>query len=159
MADLLIGAVAKETGVSVPTIRYYESLGLLSQTPRSTAGYRHYGNGALEELRFIKKAQALGFSLEEIKEILTLSRSGTTPCEHVLDLARHHLRTVDERIAQLSRLRNQLAGEIAKWDGIEQPTCKGLCRIIAGADEPGVDPEPVLFHTRAPRRKPPRSRS
>jgi DNA-binding transcriptional MerR regulator len=134
MAGLLIGAVAKQTGLSVPTIRYYESFGLLSAAPRSAAGYRRYGKEALDELRFVKKAQALGFSLEEIKEILTLSRAGSAPCAHVLDLARHHLRVVDERIAQLSRLRNQLAGEIAKWDGVTQPTCEGLCRIITEAD-------------------------
>jgi MerR family transcriptional regulator, copper efflux regulator len=149
MAGLLIGAVAKETGLSVPTIRYYESLGLLSPAPRSSAGYRHYGNGAVEELRFIKKAQALGFSLEEIKEILTLSRSGTAACAHVLDLARHHLCAVDERIAQLSRFRNQLAGEIAKWESVEQPTCKGLCRIITDADDPGVEPIRIAVRPRS----------
>jgi DNA-binding transcriptional MerR regulator len=134
MAGFLIGAVAKETGLSVPTIRYYESLGLLSAPPRSAAGYRRYGKEAFAELRFVKKAQTLGFSLDEIKEILTLSRAGTAPCTHVLALARHHLHAVDERIAQLSRLRRQLAGEIAKWDGVSEPTCDGLCRIIAEAD-------------------------
>jgi MerR family copper efflux transcriptional regulator len=146
MAGLLIGVVAREAGLSVPTIRYYESLGLLSAATRSTAGYRRYGHEVLEELRFVKKAQALGFSLDEIKQILVLTRSGTSPCAHVLDVARHHLRAVDERIAQLTRFRGQLAGEIAKWDGVAaQPTCEGLCRIITGADEPDVDPPARAF--------------
>ena len=135
MTGLLIGAVAKKSGLSVPTIRYYENVGLLAAAPRSATGYRHYGHKVLDELRFIKKAQALGFSLDEIKEVLTLIRSGTHPCAHVLDLARRHLQALDERIAQLTKFRGHLATEISKWDGIEQPTCEGLCRIITEADE------------------------
>jgi MerR family copper efflux transcriptional regulator len=97
---------------------------------RSATGYRRYTEGSLEELAFIKKAQALGFSLEEVAEILRLGRKGAAPCSHVLEVARRHLATVDERIRQLSRFREQLAGEVSKWDGQEQPTCAGLCRLI-----------------------------
>ena len=136
MAGLLIGDVAERTGVSTPTIRYYESIGLLAAPPRSATGYRRYTDATVEELRFIRKAQSRGFSLDEIGEILKLSRAGDTPCSHVLDLSRRHLRAVDERIQQLTRFRDQLSGEIAKWDGIQQPTCGGLCQIIAGAEEP-----------------------
>ena len=136
MAGLRIGDVAARTGLSAPTIRYYESVGLLARAPRSATGYRHYTDTTIEELRFIKKAQALGFSLDEIGEILKLSRAGTTPCAHVLDLARRHLQAVDERIRQLARFRDVLNAEIGKWDGEQQPTCKGLCQIIAGAEEP-----------------------
>lgn len=138
MAGLLIGRVSQQTGVSVPTIRYYESLGLLSAAARSASGYRCYDRAVLEELRFIKKAQTLGFSLDEIREILELTRAGTDPCARVLGLARHHLSRVDEQIAQLASFRDRLAGEIAKWDGVDQPTCKGLCRIITGVDDAGV---------------------
>src|SRR6058998_3605207 len=83
MAGLLIGEVAKRAGVSAPTVRYYEEVGLLTRAPRSSAGYRRYADGTIEELRFIRKAQALGFSLEEIGEILKLSRAGRTPCSHL----------------------------------------------------------------------------
>src|SRR5712691_505233 len=135
MAGLLIGDVAERTGLTAPTIRYYESIGLLAPAPRSATGYRRYSDATVEELRFIKKAQSLGFSLEEIGEILKLSRAGDTPCSHVLDLSRRHLRAVEERIQQLTRFRDQLGSEVAKWDGEREPTCRGLCQIISSADE------------------------
>lgn len=143
MAGLLIGDVAERTGLSAPTIRYYESIGLIAPPARSATGYRRYTDTTVEELRFVKKAQSLGFSLEEIGEILKLSRAGDTPCSHVLDLSRRHLAALDQRIEQLTRFRNQLAGELAKWDGEREPTCRGLCQIIASA-EPGA--EPIELH-------------
>lgn len=76
MKRLLIGNVAERAGVSAPTIRYYESIGLLKVPPRSSTGYRHYTDTAVQELHFIKKAQGLGFSLDEIGEILKLTRAG-----------------------------------------------------------------------------------
>ena len=97
MAGLLIGDVAERTGLTAPTIRYYESIKLLAPAPRSATGYRRYSDTTVEELRFIKKAQSLGFSLEEIGEILRLSRAGDTPCSHVLDLSRRHLQAIDEK--------------------------------------------------------------
>jgi MerR family transcriptional regulator, copper efflux regulator len=140
MAGLLIGEVAERTGLTAPTIRYYESIGLMKAPARSEAGYRRYSEATVEELTFIKKAQALGFSLDEIGEILKLSRAGRRPCSHVLDLARRHLAAVDERIQQLQRFRAQLAGEIGKWDGRRQPSCDGLCEIIATAGDTAADP-------------------
>ena len=131
---LRIGTVAERSGLSAPTIRYYESVGLLAPAPRSSTGYRHYTDTTVEELRFIKKAQALGFSLDEIREILKLSRSGRTPCSRVMDLARRHLAAVESRIEQLSRFRDVLTREISKWDGRQEPTCDGLCQIITSAD-------------------------
>ena len=143
MAGLLIGDLAERTGLTAPTIRYYESIGLLVPGPRSATGYRRYSEATVEELRFIRKAQSLGFSLEEIGEILKLSRAGDTPCSHVLDLSRRHLTAVEERIEQLARFRDQLAAELAKWDGKKEPTCRGLCQIISSADEPQTN-APIL---------------
>jgi DNA-binding transcriptional MerR regulator len=149
MAGLLIGDVAERTGVSAPTIRYYESIGLLAPPPRSATGYRRYTVSTVEELKFIKKAQGLGFSLDEISEILKLSRAGDTPCSHVLDLSRGHLRAIDERIQQLTRFRDQLAAEIKKWDGEHEPTCRGLCQIIVNADERASNGGEIQLHVAA----------
>lgn len=150
MAGLLIGDVAERTGLSAPTIRYYESIGLVAPPPRSATGYRRYGESTVEELRFIKKAQGLGFSLDEIGEILKLIRAGDTPCSHVLDLSRRHLRAIEQRIRQLTRLRDQLSAEIKKWDGEREPTCRGLCQIIVNADERASNGSEVQLHI-APR--------
>lgn len=156
MAGILIGDVAERTGLTAPTIRYYESIGLLAPAPRSATGYRRYSDTTVEELRFIKKAQSLGFSLEEIGEILKLSRAGDTPCSHVLDLSRRHLKAVEERIQQLTRFRDQLGAEVAKWDGKQEPTCRGLCQIISNAellDGPSIGLHAQSAHGAA-RRKP-----
>src|SRR5919106_295177 len=151
MSGLLIGEVAQRAGVTAPTIRYYEEIGLLPPPSRSSTGYRRYSERTIEELRFIRKAQALGFSLDEVGEILRLSRSGKTPCSHVLSLAQQHLAAVDERIRQLQQFREHLAAEVAKWNGRTTPTCRGLCQIIAGAQT--VDIQDVNLHVNSPREK------
>jgi MerR family mercuric resistance operon transcriptional regulator len=151
MAVLLIGDVASRVGVSAPTIRYYEEIGLLPKPLRSSAGYRRYSDATVDELRFIRRAQALGFSLDEIGEILRLSRSGKIPCSRVLTLAHRHLAAVEERIHQLQKFRERLAAELAKWDGQQTPTCRGLCQIIA-AVEPLDTGEEVNLHLKRSRR-------
>ena len=155
MTGLFIGAVAKRAGVSPPTIRYYEDIGLLAPPRRSSTGYRCYSDTTVEELRFVRKAQALGFSLDEIGEILRLSRSGKTPCSHVLEVAHRHLVAVEERIRQLQTFRERLASELEKWDGKQTPTCRGLCQIIADAE--AVDTaQDVKVHLNRSRRGHPR---
>lgn len=134
MCALLIGEVAARANVATATIRYYESIGLLEPSMRSASGYRRYTERTVDELRFIKKGQALGFSLDELGEILTLSRSGVAPCVHVLSVGHRHLDAIEARLQQLQLFRNQLRAELAKWD--QQPTgvtCEGLCRFIAEA--------------------------
>ena len=151
MSALLIGDLAERAGVATPTIRYYESIGLLKPAARSSGGYRRYSEHTVEELRFIRKAQALGFSLDEIGEILTLSRSGKAPCAEVLSLAHQHLAAVDERLRQLQSFRDQLASELAKWDQQKTGvTCDGLCQFIAAA---APEPSALTFHREAPRRR------
>ena len=129
-----IGQAARLAGVTAPTIRYYEEIGLLPKPARSESGYRRYTESTVEELVFIRKAQTLGFSLDDIAGILQLSRSGRTPCAHVLSLARRRLAAVDERIRRLQQFRRQLASDLAAWDAQKvSVTCRGLCKWIAEA--------------------------
>jgi len=133
---MLIGDLAKLSDIKPATIRYYEELGLLTAPPRSDSGYRHYTEATIEELRFIKKGQGLGFSLEEIGEVLKISRAGEAPCAHVIDLAERNLAAAEERIRRLQAFRDRLAAQITKWKG--KTTCHGggLCEIINSADLP-----------------------
>jgi DNA-binding transcriptional MerR regulator len=135
---MLIGDIAKKSAVTPAAIRYYEEIGLLTAPPRSDGGYRRYSTATLEELEFIRKGQSLGFSLEEIGEILKLSRAGEAPCSHVLDLAQRNLAAAEDRIRQLQAFRDRLASQIEKWKGKAMPNCNpsGLCEIIASAELP-----------------------
>lgn len=134
MAGLRIGEIARQAGVTTATIRYYERAGLLPKPPRSAAGYRLYAERAAEELVFIRRAQSIGFSLDEIRDLLRLSRNGTAPCSRVLTLAEEHLEAVDERIRQLQTFRKELASAVRSWrDGQCGFTPGGLCDLIAAS--------------------------
>lgn len=134
MSGLLIGEVAKRTGFPPPTIRYYEEVGLLKKPSRAESGYRSYSSKTVDELLFVKKAQGLGFSLDEIAEILKLSRSGQKPCERVLAMSHKHLETIETRIRELQKFKGYLAAEISKWDRQGTAvTCDGLCQFISDA--------------------------
>ena len=139
---MLIGDLAKLSDISAATIRYYEELGLLTAPPRSEAGYRHYAEATLDELRFIKKGQALGFSLEEIGEILKIGRAGEAPCSLVIDLAERNLAAAEERIRNLQAFRDRLAAQIVRWKGTTPETCGagGLCEIINSTELPVDEP-------------------
>ena len=93
--ELRVGSIAKKAGVGVQTLHYYERIGLLPKPTRSEANYRLYSPDALRRVRFIKKAQALGFKLEEIKQILDLKSHGRAPCRKVTELGEQHLREID----------------------------------------------------------------
>lgn len=103
-----IGQVAEAVALPTKTIRYYEEIGLLPRPERSANGYRAYDPSACERLRFVKAAQAVGFSLGEIREILAFRERGEEPCAHVLDLVDRRARDIAERIAALERIRADL---------------------------------------------------
>lgn len=140
MGGLLIGELARRAGVKAQTIRYYEALGVLAKPRRTTAGYRRYGPGTLSELAFVKKAQALGFSLNDVKQVLDLGRSGRTPCATVLSLAHSHLADLDQRIAQLHRLRDQLGAAVRRWQtgGAPADCVATFCGLINDAVDLGA---------------------
>jgi len=107
-APLLIGNVARTAGVSVQAVRYYERLALLPPAQRTESGYRVYPPEILERLRFIRQAQAVGFRLEEIREILRIKYAGRSPCNCVRDMLQQKLENVEDQLAALASFRRQL---------------------------------------------------
>ena len=114
-ALLRVGAVAKAAGVGAQTFHYYERLGLLPKPMRSAANYRLYAPEAVRRVRFIKKAQALGLTLEETKQILDLKDHGREPCRKVAELGKKHLQEIDTRLTQLRAYRRALAQAVSAW--------------------------------------------
>jgi MerR family copper efflux transcriptional regulator len=116
-ASLTIGTVARRVGVAIDTIRFYEREGLLPEPQRRASGYRSYDDGAVAQLRFIRRAKALGFTLEEIRELLALSTDRQHGVKSVKQRAQRRLTALDERIAELTRVRDGLAQLIAACPG------------------------------------------
>lgn len=112
MDAIPIGGLARETGVKVPTIRYYESIGLLPRPPRSAGNRRLYDASALDRLRFIRHARELGFEVEAIRELLALAEQRQRSCAKVDALAREHLEAITSRIERLTALKVELESMI-----------------------------------------------
>lgn len=129
----LAGEAATELGVGVQTLHFYEQQGLIAHPPRSRAGYRLYTPEIIERVRFIRKAQALGFSLEEVKEILGLARQGTSPCGRVQAALADKLGEVDRRLRELSDFRNELAALIEQ--AAEFSAHKAQARVCSIVEE------------------------
>lgn len=104
-----IGELGQATATKVETVRYYEKIGLLLPPARTAANYRSYGADHLARLSFIRRARDLGFTLEAIRELLTLSDDKAQSCEAVDVIARAHLTEIDRKIADLEALRSELA--------------------------------------------------
>lgn len=132
---LSIGRLSQETGVKVPTIRYYEQIGLMPAAERSSGNQRLYGAAARRRLSFIRHARDLGFPLEAIRDLLGLTDQPDQPCTAVDAIARAQLATIRSRIARLQALEDELVrmighcahGRIAECRVIEVLGDHGLC--------------------------------
>jgi DNA-binding transcriptional MerR regulator len=125
---LKIGAIARRAGIHSSTVRYYEARGLLRPAARLPNGYRIYDEDAIGLLDFVRRAQALGITLEETRKLLELSRRGQRPCAEVKELARRHLADLDSKIRELKRLRQQLQLLLQRKSG--QSRHKAICPLI-----------------------------
>ncbi len=128
-----IGELAKTAGVTPDTIRYYEREGLLPAAERTPSGYRDYGPEALEDLLFIKKAQALGLKLADVREVLEISAGGKPPCEHVRATVTARLTEVEERLRELRGLRATLRETLERLDRAPAPKAGCRCAVIESA--------------------------
>src|SRR3954451_17467411 len=106
--DVSIGELSRRTGVKVPTIRYYEQVGLMAAPPRTAGKQRRYGPAEVDRLNFIRHARELGFVVDAIRELLAMSAQPDRSCAEVDQIARRHLSEVDRRIEQLTALRAEL---------------------------------------------------
>lgn len=114
MGHPFIGTLARQAGLPIQTIRYYEQLGLLPKPQRSASGYRLYGDAAADRLLFIKKAQNLGLRLNDIKEILELADRGRCPCGHVQQRLRVRLQELQQKMADWRILERRLKEATAR---------------------------------------------
>src|SRR5436190_20447155 len=108
-AMLKIGDVARQAELSIDAVRFYEREGLLGRVRRSSAGQRQYDEETVRRLAFVRRATALGFSLAEVKSLLSLRVSARTPCERVRERALSKLADIDRRIAELQEMRDALS--------------------------------------------------
>lgn len=130
---LKIGEVSKHSGIGIEALRFYEKSGLLDQPERTDSGYRMYDATVLERLAFIKQAQVLGFSLDEIKRIIDEKRAGQSPCAEVRELVRLRLHEIDERMREMQRYRQELAAALAEWDSTGEAQGH-ICGLIEGTN-------------------------
>ncbi len=131
---LLAGDVAKALGIGVQTLHYYEREGLIPPVARSASGYRLYTRELVERVGFIRKAQALGLPLDEIREVLGLAEQGTSPCGRVQTALAGKLAEVDRRLAELHTFRDELARLVAQADELSTRLAGGqVCSIVEEA--------------------------
>ena len=115
-ASLSIGVLARQTGCTVPTIRYYEEIGLLPAGPRTDAGRRVYSGATVRRLTFIRRCRDFGFSLEQVRELVGLVDEPDRPCTEVRDVAARHLAQLRERLAELQALERSMSSFVSSCD-------------------------------------------
>lgn len=137
MDALMIGQLGRATDTKIETIRYYEKIGLLPAPNRTAGNYRSYAAEHLQRLGFIRRARELGFTIEDVRELLKLAAHGETPCEEVDQLVARYLETTERKIEALTRLRSELRGTLN--------SCKGgriaECRVIQALSPPPGSPK------------------
>ncbi len=128
-----IGEAAALSGISAKAIRYYESIGLIEPAPRSDGGYRSYGDTDVAFLRFIRHARGLGFSVEDVANLLELYRDRNRASADVKAIAETHVAEIERKIAELESIRRTLAHLIEKCHGDERPDCPILDDLAGDA--------------------------
>ena len=119
MRDLRIGLLAKQTGTSTPTIRFYEEIGLLPLACRQEGGQRRYSEKDVSRLQLIRRCRDFGFSVEQVRKLMEIYDSPDSSCSDAAQIAQNHLQTIQEKIDELTTLRSQISELILR--------CKASC--------------------------------
>lgn len=143
MNVLTIGQLAKQAGVNVETIRYYERRSLLPEPPRRVSGYRQYSPDAVARIQFIKRAQELGFSLNEIQELLSLRVDAESACSEVKQRAESKVAEIEQKMATLQRMK-QILTDLMQHCHTQEPTAE--CPILAALDTDATTPSTSARH-------------
>ena len=140
---LRIGELAKQTGLAVGTLRYYSDLGLLQPVQRGDNGYRYYSQNASKQVEFIKKAQAIGFTLEEIKAILDVRDRGEKPCSLVQSLLNSKIEQLQIQIRHMALFKAELEEYRSAW--IKNPNLESdsqeVCPLISSVSLNSAPPQ------------------
>lgn len=137
---ITIGALAQSTGVSVSAIRYYEEIGLISKAQRRPSGHRVYGPGGRDVLVVIRSCREFGLSIDQVKELVSLSTNAQLPCDEIRDIAQAHLHAVKAKLAELHQLERNLTRLIQSCTenciGGPAPQCNILENIGSSSTQP-----------------------
>lgn len=131
-----IGQAAKATGISTKMIRYYESIGLVAAPHRTESGYRVYLDEDLNTLRFINQARDLGFSVEQMRDLLTLWRDGDRSSADVKAIARSHIAVLEEKARALAAMSETLQHLAETCQGDDRPSCPIIEKIASAVSAP-----------------------
>lgn len=131
MRPLSIGGLSRRTGCHVETIRYYERIGLLAPPPRSAGGHRLYGGESLKRLSFIRRARALGFSIQDVRALLRLVDGGDYSCDEVKAFTLDHLGDIRRKIADLKQLESALQRMAARCEAGKTPDCPIIAALFS----------------------------
>ncbi|MBI3700360.1 MAG: MerR family transcriptional regulator [Afipia sp.] len=136
--QMTIGTIARRTQCSAATIRYYEQIGLLGKIPRSENGRRTYGWPQISRLEMIRRCRTLGFSIEQVRELIDTAGSNAANCIKVRDLALDHLKTVRKRRADLEALERSLVAMTSTCTDACADSIVPDCTIISDVMQPAV---------------------
>jgi len=134
MKPIAIGELSRRAAVKVPTIRFYEARGLLPTPERTEGNRRTYGEADVRKLRFIRHARELGFEIEDIRALLDLAGHPDRPCSEADAIARKHLADIDDRIARLTGLRDEVRAMVEQCSGSRVRECR-IIEVLADHGE------------------------